>query len=68
MVFPTEAHLKSELERRLGCKVKRLFVRETDYVKDTTVVDVRYIPVVKVPRVKEPRLSRAERDRHEVIA
>jgi hypothetical protein len=68
MVFPTEAHLRADLERRLGCKVKRLFVRETDYVKDTTVVDVRYIPVVKVPRVKEPKVSRAERDRHEVIA
>jgi hypothetical protein len=62
MVFPTEAHLKADLELRLGCKVKRLFVRETDYVKDTTVVDVRYIPVVKAPRVKP-----VERDRHEAI-
>jgi Domain of unknown function (DUF4956) len=65
MVFPTEAHLKAELEQRLGCKVKRLFVRETDYVKDTTVVDVRYIPIVRVPRGKS--LAR-ERDRHEAIA
>jgi len=32
---------KADLEVRLGCKVKRLFVRETDYVKDTTIVDVR---------------------------
>jgi hypothetical protein len=62
MVFATEAHLKADLEVRLGCKVKRLFVRETDYVKDTTVVDVRYIPVVKVPRA-----VREERDRHEAI-
>jgi hypothetical protein len=62
MVFPTEAHLKADLEVRLGCKVKRLFVRETDYVKDTTIVDVRYIPVVKVPRAVAE-----ERDRHEAI-
>jgi hypothetical protein len=65
MVFPTEAHLKADLETRLGCKVKRLFVRETDYVKDTTVVDVRYIPVVRAPRGKA---LADERDRHEAIA
>jgi hypothetical protein len=65
MVFPTEAHVKAELEQRLGCKVKRLFVRETDYVKDTTVVDVRYIPVVRMRREK---VGTQERDRHEAIA
>jgi hypothetical protein len=65
MVYPTEAHLREDLESRLGGKVKRLFVRETDYVRDTTVVDVRYVPVSRIPR----RLRRddAERDRHEVI-
>jgi hypothetical protein len=70
MVFPTEAHLKADLETRLGCKVKRLFVRETDYVKDTTVVDVRYIPVVKAPRVPRVKVGgpdSEERDRHEAI-
>jgi hypothetical protein len=65
MVYPTEAHLREDLETRLGGKVKRLFVRETDYVRDTTVVDVRYVPVSRIPR--RLRRADAERDRHEVI-
>jgi hypothetical protein len=65
MVYPTEAHLREDLESRLGGKVKRLFVRETDYVRDTTVVDVRYVPVSRIPR--RLRRDSAERDRHEVI-
>ncbi len=65
MVYPTEAHLRADLESRLGGKVKRLFVRETDYVRDTTVVDVRYVPVSRIPR--RERRAQAERDRHEVI-
>jgi hypothetical protein len=66
MVYPTEAHLRADLETRLGGKVKRLFVKETDYVRDTTVVDVRYVPVERIPR--RERRARAERDVHEVIA
>ena len=46
-------------------KVKRLCVKETDYVRDTTVVDVRYVPVERVPR--RERRAQAERDTHEVI-
>ena len=65
MVYPTEAHLRTDLESRLGGKVKRLFVKETDYVRDTTVVDVRYVPVSRLPR--RERREQAERDRHEVI-
>ena len=38
MVYPDEIQLRADLEERLGGKVKRLFVKETDYVKDTTVV------------------------------
>jgi hypothetical protein len=66
MVYPSEAHLRQDLESRLGGKVKRLFVKETDYVRDTTVVDVRYVPVSKMPR-RERRRAEAERDHHEVI-
>ena len=62
MAYPNEGQLRADLEARLGGKVKRLFVRETDYVRDMTIVDVRYVPVTKARR-KEP-----ERDRHEVIA
>jgi Domain of unknown function (DUF4956) len=65
-VYPDEGRLRRDLEARLGGKVKRLFVKETDYVRDTTVVDVRYVPVTR------PRRSRLaggddERDLHEVI-
>src|SRR6476661_992069 len=50
LVYPNEAQLRVDLEARLGGKVKRLFVKETDYVRDTTVVDVRYVPVTRPPR------------------
>ena len=47
--------------------MKRLFVRETDYVRDTTVVDVRYIPIVRKPRAGRSGNDAAERDQHEAI-
>jgi hypothetical protein len=65
MVYPNEAQMRVDLEARLGGKVKRLFVKETDYVRDTTVVDVRYVPVTRPPRRSRVRV---ERDEHEVIA
>src|SRR6476661_168106 len=52
MVYPDELRLRADLEQRLGGKVKRLFVKETDYVKDTTVVDVRYVPFTRTQGVK----------------
>lgn len=65
-VYPDEGALRRDLEDRLGGKVRRLFVKETDYVRETTVVDVRYVPVTRTG----PFWSRhrAERDLHEVIA
>jgi hypothetical protein len=65
MVYPNEAQMRVDLEARLGGKVKRLFVKETDYVRDTSVVDVRYVPVTRPPRRSRVRV---ERDEHEVIA
>lgn len=65
-VYPNEWQLRLDLEQRLGGKVKRLFVRETDYVRDTTVVDVRYIPVVRKPRGRSES-DESERDQHEAI-
>lgn len=65
-VYPNEYLLRVDLEQRLGGKVKRLFVRETDYVRDTTVVDVRYIPVVRKPRDRSGRFG-SVRDQHEAI-
>jgi hypothetical protein len=65
-VYPDEGQLRRALEGRLGGKVKRLFVRETDYVRETTVVDVRYVPVTRTPGTRPWRRT-AERDLHEVL-
>jgi hypothetical protein len=66
-VHPDEGRMRSDLEARLGGKVKRLYVKETDFVRDTTVVDVRYVPVVRSPRTRPWRRTEA-RDLHEVIS
>ncbi len=71
-VHPHEGALRADLEQRLGGKVKRMFVKETDYVRDTTVVDVRYIPVTKVRtrlalRRRQSAPGEDERNLHEVI-
>ena len=66
-VYPDEGRLRRDLESRLGGKVKRLYVKETDYVRDTTVVDVRYVPVTR-SRHSGPADDEDERDLHEVIA
>lgn len=65
MVYPNEAQMRADLEARLGGKVSRLFVRETDYVRDTTEVDVRYVPMTRLPRKQRVRV---ERDTHEALA
>jgi Domain of unknown function (DUF4956) len=65
-VYPDEGALRRDLEDRLGGKVRRLFVKETDYVRETTVVDVRYVPVTRTGPFWSRR--RDERDLHEVIA
>jgi hypothetical protein len=66
-VYPDEGQLRRDLESRLGGKVKRLFVKETDYVRETTVVDVRYVPVTRTKGSRPWRRTEA-RDLHEVIA
>jgi hypothetical protein len=71
-VHPHEGALRADLEQRLGGKVKRMFVKETDYVRDTTVVDVRYIPVTKVRtrlalRRRQSAPGEDERNLHEVL-
>jgi len=42
VVHPDQASLRADLERRLGGKVGRMMVRQVDYVRDVTVVDVRF--------------------------
>jgi hypothetical protein len=62
VVHPTEALLVADLESRLGGKVRRHFVREVDYVRDITVVDVRYAPPGRARRT-----FTQDRDLHEVL-
>jgi hypothetical protein len=40
--IPNEAVLRAHIERRLGIDVRHLIVQELDFVRDVTVVDVRY--------------------------
>jgi uncharacterized protein DUF4956 len=42
VVHPDDATLVADLERRLGGRVTYHQVKDVDYVRDTTVVDVRY--------------------------
>lgn len=44
LVHPDETSLAADLELRLGGKVSRAIVKQVDYVRDVTVVDVRYTP------------------------
>ena len=41
IVHPDEASLRQDLEERLNGKVLRMIVRQVDYVRDVTIVDVR---------------------------
>lgn len=51
--------LVAELERRVGGRVVHHVVNEVDYVRDVTVVDVRYVarwsPPSSTPRPSTPR-------------
>lgn len=64
MVYPDEAAMRADLEVRLSGSVKRMFVRETDFVKDTTVVDVRYVPQARPRKASD---DSATRDAHEAL-
>ena len=63
VVHDDPAALRLDLEERLGGRVLRSIVTETDYVRDVTVVDVRYrLPAVTrsatVPRTRFPAGTR----------
>lgn len=42
MAIPDEAALRAHIESRLGIRVRHLIVQELDFVRDVTVVDIRY--------------------------
>jgi hypothetical protein len=52
--IPHEAVLRAHIENRLGIDVRHLIVQELDFVRDMTVVDVRY----RVPA--SPRIPASE--------
>jgi hypothetical protein len=52
VVHPTETALVADLERRLGGKMTRVIVKQVDYVRDTTIVDVRYSAPVQRRRAR----------------
>lgn len=47
-----EAALRARLEREIGGPVKQMYVRELDFVRDLTVVDVRFV-MGPQPRVRQ---------------
>lgn len=51
--IPDEALLREHIETRLGLEVRHLVVQELDFVRDLTIVDLRY-------RVPDPRRSRQD--------
>ena len=59
-VYPDEASLREDLEARLGGTVKRVFVRQTDYVRETTDVDVRYVPASPSTAARQAGTVRAQ--------
>ncbi|MGZ4428414.1 MAG: DUF4956 domain-containing protein [Nocardioidaceae bacterium] len=59
LVHPDEGSLLADLELRLGGRVSRAIVKQVDYVRDVTVVDVRYTPG---PADRSSRPSRVRSD------
>lgn len=45
IVHPDEESLRRDLADRLGAKILKVYVRQTDYVREITSVDVRYKPL-----------------------
>jgi hypothetical protein len=43
-VYDDEALLRAELERRLNAEIVELYVREIDFVRETTQLEARYTP------------------------
>jgi hypothetical protein len=57
VVHPHEGALRADLENRLGGTLLRHTVVEVDYVRDVTVVDVRFLP--RAPRRETARVPTA---------
>jgi Domain of unknown function (DUF4956) len=53
-VYPDEALLRAELERRLGAEILEVSVREIDFVRETTQLQARYSPRAVTPGAVGP--------------
>ncbi len=61
-VHSTEADLRADLEERMNCKVLHVIVRQVDYVREVTVLDLRMRPRTDraaARRVDPPRVAAA---------
>jgi hypothetical protein len=52
--IPDETVLREHIENRLGIEVRHLMVQELDFVRDVTVVDVRYRVLAQPPLLTSP--------------
>jgi Domain of unknown function (DUF4956) len=67
-VHPDEQSLRADLQERLNGKVLHLIVRQTDYVRETTVVDVRLKPHKRARPQPEPQRPQVgSRDAHPTL-
>jgi hypothetical protein len=57
LVFSDEDTLRRHLEERLSASIRELSVLEVDYVRETTRVDVRYIPAPRPQPISEEALD-----------
>lgn len=56
---PSERELRELIETRMGVQVKHMIVQEVDFVRDTSIVDVRFR---RLPEDPAAGTSRAQRD------
>jgi hypothetical protein len=57
LVFSDEDTLRRHLEERLNASIRELSVLEIDYVRETTRVEVRYIPAPRTHPISEEALD-----------
>src|SRR4051812_11405319 len=62
VIHSDDAALVADLERRLGGRVVRHEVKDVDYVRDTTEVDVRYLPRTRAVRPAPAPANQARPD------
>jgi hypothetical protein len=63
LVFADDAALRRHLEERLNASIQQCSVQEIDYVRETTRVEVRYVPAVRARSVSKEELDAGVRAR-----